>query len=287
MRTFTLKTSILQNTNRAVSSSEDNWGSIRPNSYIKFGEDANFYQIGLVSPLFYIKDFKYVNGIVEVEGVSPVVLSPQDCLTITYKEFELLTVIRPLNRGKGYKKGDILTPSGGALFVNPESGLSTPCSLLVNETNDQGEIIQVKLNSAGRYVVSPDKIPQLLGGRGQNASFELEFKLLDNRSICERTIVGIITENNVTKLTLDAKLPEGVIEGKLSVNKWEAALTSNYVGQDKINESYTVVRDYTPFLGLPLTLAGSFSPETVYNLAVNIIDKKMREMQDQINKLKS
>jgi hypothetical protein len=278
-----LKSSILKDTNKAVSTSEDSWESVRPNNYVKFGNDETFYIVGSTKKLFYIKDFvvNSDNSLLVNDNVG-INLSEHDCLSISYKEYQILTITKILAGGTGYKVGDKLTFDGGVPSVDTSTGLTRNASVIVSQVDEKGGVLQVRLNDQGRYIVSPSS---LVGGNGKGIQVASVAKLCDDRAIVERTI-SRIDRQITTNIFLDAPLPSGVSDGKLSVEKWEMLLTSNYVGETKINESYAVSRDTTPNLNIPLVLRGSFSPEAVYNLALAILDQEIGSLKTEIAELK-
>ena len=79
-------------------------------------------------------------------------------------------------------------------------------------------------------------------------------------------------------------LPTGIKEGKLSIEKWEMILVSNYQGENKIAQPFQVIRDFTPNYRIPLITKNSFNQELIINHALTILDKKIAELE---NKLKN
>lgn len=280
MKTFNQNTSILFDTNRAVSSTEEPWGSIRENSYVCFGDDENFYTIGKIQPLFYIKDFMVKDGsLLTINGDCGINLLEGDTAQISFKEYELLTVISCLSPGKGYKIGEIISLVGGQPVIDKFTGKIQNCSFTVNRVDADGGILQVQLNNRGRYYQPPEKEADVEGS-GSGAKIKAEYIVPNERNIQEKTIVKLEKKSSETIVWLDSPLPEGVKDGKLSVDKWEMYLTSNYAGETKTNVNYHVMRDFTPHLKLPLIVPGIKNPETIYNLAANIIDKAFKELLD-------
>jgi hypothetical protein len=281
-----LKASILKDSNRAVSTSEDSWESVRQNNYVKFGTDETFYIVGSTKKLFYIKDFSTnPDGSLSIHDNVGINLGEHDCLSLSFKEYQLLTVITPINKGLGYKIGDKVLPYGGSPSTDTTTGLAKFSSLIVSQVDEKGGIIQLRLNDKGRYIVAPDAKVSLTGGNGKGAIIQAQFVVIDDRALVERTVLKIDRQNQ-TVIVLDAPLPNGVLEGKLSVEKWEMLLTSNYVGESKMNETYAVSRDTTPNLNIPLVLRGGFAPESVYNLALAILDQEIGILRAEIEKLK-
>lgn len=285
MKTFEFTASVLFNTNRVVSTTEETWESIRPNSYIKIGDDEAFYSVGKIEPLFYVKDFKKnSSNQVSINGDIDINLLEGDCVNVSFKEFELLTVFNCSKTGSGYKTGETITVSGGKPITDNITGHVQTMSFIITKTDDNGGILQIQLSQRGRYYVAPEREAEVSGGSGSGATILIECRAKDERTIVERTIIKMDKNSAGATLTFDAPIPEGVEDGKLSANKWQMFLTSTYAGDTKINQKYTITRDFTPFLNIPLLVKGSSNPEAIYNLSMNILDKRFKELADKLEK---
>lgn len=280
--------SILFNTNRAVSTSEDSWESVRESSHIRFGKDEEYYTVGNTKKLFFIKDFEVLGPkTISISDDVGITLLKSDCLTLTYKEYELLTVIKPSERGKGYKAGDVVSLEGGQVATEVSTGLSQGAAFQITQVGNDGEILQIKLNNKGKYVNYPPVLANVLGGSGEGAVLQVEYKVLDDRSIIEKSVVFITRNSHQTVIELDSALPVGVPDGKLSVAKWQIFLTSPYVGDNKISEVYEINRDFSPNLKIPYITKGSANGEGIYNKAIRTVDEKLAELELRIAKLES
>jgi hypothetical protein len=283
MKSFGYTLNILNNSNRAVSSSESDWSAIREGSLVCFGEDEVYYITAKTNPFFYIKEFEVLDGArIVIKDNVDINLVINDVLDVSYKEYELVTIYKTLNAGQGYKAGDLLYAKGGLPSTNVVDGQKIYTVLKVEEVSSEGAITRISISNKGKYITVPhETVITTEGGSGKNAEFEIEYKTVDNRTILERDIVSIVTGPE-TIITLNYPLPEGVKSGKLSVHKWEMFLTTNYSGKSKLNADYNVVRDYTPNYNFPFLVKGNLSPEVVFNHAMSLIDKKLKELEDKI-----
>lgn len=281
-----LTISILKNTNRAVSCSNADFTSIRPGSFIKFGNDSVFYTVAQSKAFMYIRDFEAVDPFtIKVNGEVGVDLLESDDLTISYKEYELLTTT-PVNRGTGYTLNDILLVEGGTPSVDVATGGQNITQFKVAQVGPNGEILQVALENRGKYLTEPPFEAALIGGKGQGAIFQLTYKLIDVRTTVERTIQNITRNPNETLISLHYPLPAGVFEGKVSSQKWELILTSNYGNESKLDTNYTLTRDFSPIYNIPLLSKGTVNPELIANQALLAIERKIKELEDQIKALR-
>jgi len=283
-----MRASILKNTNRAVSSSEESWGSLRENTMVKFGNDSEFYKIGSSKQFMFIKNFKSINqNQILIEDDIGIALNVLDTVQVSFKEYELLTVIKEENRGSKYKVGDLLTIAGGIPSKDTQTNIDYSTKLVVSEVGADGEILQIRLEHPGKYICAPEQKCNLIGGHGSGATVLADFVVSDHRYITERTVTRIDKNEKGTIITLDSKIDSAVTDGKISVTKWELFITSNYAGESKYNEQIQFIRDFSPNLGIPFLLKDNQSPEAIYNLAILKIDSEFTKLQNRIKELES
>lgn len=280
MKHFGFTVSILNNSNRIVSSSEVDWSHLREASSIKFGDDSSYYTVAKISPFFYIQDFTIIDSnTLKINNDIGINLLQHDKIDLSYKEFEIRAIKNLIDSGKNYKTGDILYFKNDKVSISTIDNQPNMSTFIVSEVNSEGTITKLVYQERGKYLVCPDSIIELSGGLGQGAKIEVDFKVTDNRSILEREISKIETNPDFTLIKLNYPVPNGVIEGKLSSNKWEATLSTIYTHGDKLNSTYHVLRDFTPNIGLPLLVKGNPNFEHVYNEAVKKIDKELAEIK--------
>lgn len=278
--------SILKNTNRLISSSEDNWAGIRQGTFIRIGKDTVCYNVASVKSFMYIKDFSVIDTkTIKIADNVGVNLTEGDEVSITFKEYELLTLLNPTQMGTGYKQNDIVVLAGGLPVTDKHTGLNLVSSFRVIQVSSSGEILQVELKDKGRYIEAPPAVTSINGGSGQGAVFETVFKVKDDRDIIERAIHSIQRDHTSSIIELDVALPTGIKEGKISSEKWEILLNSNYAGETKLAVPYEIGRDFTPNISLPLIPKGSNATETIVNQAFITLDARIKKLEDQISEL--
>lgn len=286
MRNLGYTVNINNSSNEVISHSESDWSTIKNNSLITIDNDGIFYTIGKIEQLNLIQDFITQDKNIILNGNYEYYFIENDVLTISYKEYETLAINSILNKGNNYKKGDILTLNGGILSVDVIDNTSQPCLFEVEEIDGNGSVHKLKILNKGIYLVFPNKQNKLTGGNGQNIEVQVQEHLINNRKILERQVMSAKNVGTQTVIELNYNLPVAIIEGELSINKFIAKLTSNYVGNNKRNVSYSISRDYTPELNLPLVLKGSNKLEECYNHSMIQIDAKIRELKELINSIK-
>lgn len=275
MKEFGFTTSILSNTNRAISSTETNWTAIRPGSFFIFGDDNVFYQVGVVKELNIIKEFKIIapNQISFSSNLCPLFLN-YDSIELSFKQYEVDEVVGIFSAGTNYKQGDIICLSGGVPVKNLSENISKPATFQVTKVNSHGGIEDLIVTDPGQYIVAPNTTTVVVNtlGSGSNGGLNLLYKISDKRIVIDRVINNVIYHPESTILTLDYDLPENLTTGKLSLNKWEVLLTSNYIGESKLNSKYKVLRDFTPNLKLPVITKNTNNLDVLVNQGFQTID---------------
>lgn len=287
MKNLSFAASILKNTNKIITHSEADCTGVRENTFVKFKDDSTFYTVAESESLFYIKDFETISrNKLKINDDVVTVLLPNDVLTISYKEYELLTLNSIINKGVGYKIGDKLFANGGIPSINILDNISAPLSLIVTQIGPNGEIETIQIDRRGKYTECPQKNCDIVGGSGKGAILDLDFKTLENRVITEKDIAFVEFNGSYSIVTLAYSLPVGVKDGKISINKWELLLNTNYANDTKINQTCEVLRDVTPNLALPLLIRNSFSIDSIFNQAMIMLDNRIKDLENNILLLK-
>lgn len=275
MKEFGFTVSILSNTNRAISSTETNWTAIRNGSFFIFGDDTVFYQVGSVKELNIIKDFKIIaaNQISFASNLCPLFLN-LDSIELSFKQYEVDEVVGIFSAGTGYKQGDIVCLSGGIPVKDISENISKPAMFQVTKVNGFGGIEDLIILDPGQYISTPNTTTTVVNtlGSGANGGLNLLYKISDKRIVLDRVVNNVDYYPEVTVLHLDYDLPENLTNGKLSLRKWEALLTSNYIGESKLNSSYKVLRDFTPNLKLPVITKNNSNLDVLVNQGFQTID---------------
>jgi len=281
MKNTPLIGSILEQTNQIISPGDSDWSHIRPGSLIKFKNDEVFYTVSRADKHLLVKDFTTTNSNnIKINTNAGTLFSIGDTLTISYKEWELLTVFSIIDGGIGYSVGDILFLNGGVPVTDIQNNVPIIASLIVSEISGGGKITKIKINNRGKYINVPEKSCLTNGGKGNGAKFQTEYKLLEQRGLMDRTILNIVFGDE-SILFLDYSIPDGVQDGKFSVEKWQITLSSSYSGTNKINESFTIVRDFSPNYGWPLLLKNSGSVDGIFNHVINEMDMKIHHLEQE------
>jgi len=275
---FGYTASILKGSNRLIASSQANWAGLPAGSFIMFDDDEDFHKIVNKESFFLIKDFeKIADDQIMINENIGVKLSLNDSIKLTFKEYELSGV--NINKtGSGFKVGDILTVKGGACKKDLTNDLTIPADVKVTGVGKNGAIKKIEINTKGLYLDHPEPIHTF-----GSAEIELVFSSSEKRSIEDRSISNILYSDDKTVLVLNHALPPNSGNGKLSVEKWELILSTEYSKDTKINATYKVLTEFTPHLNLPLLRSDLSKNEAILNQALMTIDKEIKELKDKLN----
>ena len=274
---FGYTASILKDTNKLIASSQADWSSLKNGSYVIFDEDDEFYKVVGKEQFFYIKDFSVLdNNIIKVEGSTNIRLSLNDNVTLTFKEFEALSV-DVLAGGAGCSKGDVIEIHDGTFKTDSFDGVPQLTRISIDEVNSNGSVTSASIVSKGIYYAAPNEV-----SLKNSLKLKLKYELIDKRSIESRAISNIQFNGKDTLIHLNNNLPPNVKAGKVSVDKWELILNINYAGSTKVNSNYRVLVDFTPHLNMPLMRGDLNKNVAVFNEVIMRLDNEIKNLKDKI-----
>lgn len=284
--------SILKNTNRVIGSTYDNFSSLRQGSFIRIENEDILYPITKTQSIFYSKQFvNNKNREIIINDYCGILLQKGDSIRIFYDRFSLDTIVKIVDAGKGYSEGDILTAKGGIPSINNMDGQIYPTRFIVNVVNPEGGIVMLsktEYNENGEYIEPPtDDIELISDKNGKGAKIRCQYKTIDSTSFINRTISDISYSDGKTRIILDYSIDPNISNGTISLEKWEAHIAYNYLGESKNHVPYEIFRDFTPNIGLPLLLKNSRSTELLYNQSMLSIDSELHNLKKEIEFLKS
>ncbi|CAK0749986.1 conserved hypothetical protein [Gammaproteobacteria bacterium] len=284
MKNFGPSCSIKHGTNKLISSTQCHWGKVAEGSHFKFNKDKNYIEVLSAKDIFYIKDFETKNNNVLIinENLFPMI-TVNDMLEITYKEYELNEIDIIVSAGRGYAEGDVIYFNGGELSRDFHTGTS----LRVSGVNEHGGILEYSIIEKGKYLVPPDSLCDTsTNGFGDKAQFAFRFQELGHRGWIDRSVTNIKYNNAQTLLTLAQAIPDGIKNGKLNVKKWEITLKDNYNLRDSnvISEDYEIINDIIPHTNIPKLYYGHANPDRIINHGFTKISQHISQHDERISK---
>lgn len=276
--------SIIHNTNEAVSNSGADWSFFRVGTFVKFGSEDVYYTISKTQKQVFVFHATPSNSkeVVLSEDFLGI-LAPNETVSIRFKEYSLWALYGTISGGVNYKIGDELIFEGGEVIVDTFSGKKQEAKVKVIKVTETGGVEEVELVEDGRYYSPPNSEVKTKGGKGYGCILKVQYKQTDSEKILERDIQSINLDEK--KIEFTDPLPNLNNELVITTNKWKMFLTSSYLGETQINTPISFVKDVTPYLNVPLLLPHSASVSSTYNLAMQLLDKKIHELESKINAL--
>lgn len=280
--------SVLKDTNRVIASSESDWAGVKPGSYLKIANDSCFYSIAKTREMFFIKDFSVIGAnVIKIDSDTGISLLEGDTLSLSFKEWQL-SALFGFEGGSGYRINDVLIPSDGCATFDKIHGNNVVTKFKVDEVDNKGKITSLSLMERGKYLTQPSSKCSLIGGEGTGVVAEIQYELIDDRMLTEAVIEMVDRSNNsFTLVRLNYPVPNGASAGKLSTTKFEIILSGNYIGESKFHVPYSINKDFTPNLDLPLLVHNNPTHHLIFNKAMNLLDDEIKDLQERLAKLEA
>ncbi len=261
----------------------------RPGSIVHFIGNNTTFHVNRTDKIFFVRDFQVFDKYISIKENIGFNILKGDNLTLSYKEFELWTLMDIKNSGKNYKVGNIIYVEGGILAGSTDHNKTEPIEFEVIEIEDGGKVKSLGLKNSGLYLESPPKICKTHCNTNIDGGLELELEYLTRgeRKIIEREVINVVADHKEAKIYLNYNVPKGVKEGKLSLTKWQIILDQNYTGETTQNAEISICRDFSKHLKMPLVNSNHFSMETSINKSLHAIDKHAENMEREIQELKA
>jgi len=273
--------SVLGNSNRISSSTQENLAGLAPGTLIKIGDSDILYPILSSKNIYYSKNFEVINGRqIKINEDTQINIQKEDLVKITYDEYELDYLFDIENAGNYYQVNDVLGVKGGELSVDVRDGMGSPTKFIVEEIGEAGTIKKLSLKDKGKYIKIPEGKLETWGGAGQDCRLNLKYKPIDAKNIEEKTVKNVEFKDGSTILSLDYSIPQNIKNGKISLEKTEVLLAINYNGPTRMGINFKIIKDFTPTLNLPLTVKNNQDFHLVYNNAMQIIDRLGAEVKE-------
>ncbi len=274
--------STLQGHNKVVACAKAEWSNIRGNSFIIIDGDKYFYSILDKKKFVYKKSCEILdNNKLKINENTGLNLGIDDEISLRYESYKVDSV-EVNDGGSGYAVDDVISPLGGIYKYNSVDNIDSPAKVKVTKVNDSGKILSTSLLDKGEYVLAPHDECDAQFGSGDGASLSLSSSSSDIMLVEERSVVDIERAEGYTILHLNASLPPRLQEGEIQVDKWELTLDKDYVAESKFNAGYDIIKDFTPNTQLPLLYGDIVSNHLLYNEAMSIIDKRIKDIEDKL-----
>lgn len=269
-----MKASVYKDSNKIISSSGVDWSNVKEGSLIGFGDERIFYQINAKKKNFLVKSFSVKDeASIEVENLNGEIFTG-DIVKLSFKQYKVAG-LELVDSEESFQVGDKIEIDIPDNFPDVKTGLDNNCTIVINSTKS-GQIDDFDIIEGGLFFNQNEIQCFTKNGR---AKFDVYFEEIGERLIKEYEVWG--TKNN-NIIILNGILPENAQSGKLSVEKWEATLATNYASYSKVGVPVRLTSDFTPHYNLPLMQSISLAQGQIFNEAMKRIELKIKELESKI-----
>lgn len=264
-----------------------NFAVTAPNGcYVKIGNNEIFYQAESYRTISLKKKFKANKDHIIIKGDYSSKISEGDSAKLYFSEKELVHVKEITTNKKDSVFGEIFTLKGGSLSSSQKNLTGSAAKIKVTAVNKRKEINETLIYEGGGYLTPPENPVTAVNESGQEIKVDLEFDDAAESGIFERDFRLVSFKNGATTLDMSYVLPGSVTEGEMILSKTVIFLEREYSGKSVVNAPCQTSSDFSPLNNIPLMPPNCVAPHAIYNKAVEVVDKKLQEINLEIAKLK-
>jgi hypothetical protein len=264
-----------------------NFSVTAPNGcYIKIGNNEIFYQAESYRTLSLKKKFKAFGDRIVIKGDYSSQISEGDSAKLYFPEKELVHVKKIKVNKKDSIFGEIFTLKGGSLSSSQQNLTGSAAKIKVTAVNKEKEIKETLIYEGGGYLTPPENPVTAVNESGHEIQVELEFDDAAESGTFERDFRLVSFKDGATTLDMSYVLPKPISEGEMILSKTVILLEKEYRGKTVVNAPCQTSSDFSPINNIPLMPPNCIAPHAVYNKAIEVIDKRLQEINLEIAKLK-
>lgn len=255
-----------------------NWKDLTAGSKIIIFNDPNEYSVVKNDIIQYNKKFivKDKNTISISENTKDIVLDG-DALACEFDFYNLIILNDLINKGAGYKIGDLLKIEENAFF-NKSYDKKEGAEFLIKSVDSNGSILELELKNEGKFLSTVNE-GNLIGGSGQGAIGSFIFRKSKEKIKLLFSVIDCVYQEKQIDVKIEEEIPPNFKQGEFSLSRHRVTINK------KINKIYSyqpffLVEEETPYLKLPL--AKSNNIQNLYNQAILTIDHKLKELSNKI-----
>ena len=256
-------------------------------AYAKIGKNEIFYQIESSRTLQLKKKFESYGNFITIKGDYTAQIAEGDSAKLYFAEKEAVAVNKIIDSGSKRTFGEIFTIQGGHLSSSNENLSGSPAQIKVTAINKKGEIQESLIYESGRYLTPPENPVTAIDDAGNVIKIELVFDEAAEASVFERDFTLVRFKNGITKLDMSYAFPKEIKTGEMILAKSVLVLEREYNGNSVFNVPCQTNADFSPLNNIPLMPPNAVAPHTIYNKAVQIIDKRLHDLEKQIARVKA
>jgi hypothetical protein len=259
----------------------------RNGAFIKLGPNDIFYRVESSEKINIKRKFTFDSQHLIVKGNFDYRLFMGDNAKITFEEFEAVSAGEIKDQSGKYNIGQKIYAQGGITSSFSGNLTGEYAELEVKQVDEDGQILKLELTKPGLYIKPPENPVNVMDEEGQTIEVEMEFDSSSHSSIIDREFLFVENSGQNTNIRISYPLPEGVTHGEMVVSKQVILLDKPYSDESFENEICQITFDYSPVSSMPLLPPNSIDPQSTYNEAILIIEKKFQNLEKRITRMEN
>ena len=228
------------------------------------------------------------NNSVSVKGNFLYKISPNDEAQITFEEYEAESIqsFEQKNNHK-YELGEKIYAQGGVSSSSNTNLTGEYAELGVKKVDDKGKILNLSINSPGKYIYPPENPVQVMNSHGEVIEVDFDFTESISASILQKTVSQVIYKDGQTIINFNYSLPPKVDSGDISLKKQIVYLNKGFNFGSLENAICEISFDLSPLLKIPMIPSEAVQTNTMYNQGIKILEEKILELEKRISNVEN
>ena len=259
----------------------------RNGAFIKLGPNDIFYRVESSEKINIKRKFTFDSDHLIIKGNFDYRLSMGDNAKISFEEFEAVNIDKVVKQTGKYEVGQKIYVQGGVTSSFSGNLTGEYTELEIKKVDQNAKILKLEITKPGLYITPPEKPIHAMDEEGQSVQVKMEFDSSSHSSIIDREFLFVENDGTNTNIRISYKLPQGVTAGEMIVSKQVILLDKPYSDESFENEVCQITFDYSPINNMPLLPPNSIDPQSTYNEAILIIEKKFQELEKRITRMEN
>ena len=261
--------------------------AIRNGAFIKLGGNDIFYRSESSEQINIKRKFDYSGETLTIKGNYQFKLAKGDKAKISFNEYEAINVNSVEEDKYKYSVGELFYAQGGMPSSSSGNITGEYTEFRITKVKEDGSVDKIEITKPGLYINPPQNPIEALEENGKKIKLNVDYDISSEVSIIERDFSQVQGSPTESRVILSYPLGRGITEGEFIVSKQVIYLNKPYDSESFETEICQITFDYSPVNGIPLLPPNSIDPQTSYNEAVAIIDKKLHEMDKRITRMEN
>ena len=256
------------------------WSSLNAGSKVNILEDSEEYTVVKNDIIHFNKKFIIKDkNTITINNCSKETVLAGDTLTFEFDYYSLVLINEILEKGQGYRVGDIVKLEENSLFskiINEKD-----CAkFIIKKIDTLGGILEIEQISQGIYINDfSDGSLESQHGKGAKLSFFLKKSNKKLKSFF--TIINVNQNNNEINITTEENIDINLKQGDFSASRHRITVNKK-IAKNNFYQPFFLVDKETSHLKLKFANKDNFTQ--IYNYNLLLIDKELHQLRSSTSK---